>query len=122
MFILAGRWLIERFSADPAALVIGPSLLAIAGLCLVFDGTQGIATGLLRGLGETRIAMITNLVGHRMVGMPFAYGACFCLGWGVQGLWAGLAVGLVLVGTTLLVVWGKRGKLGARHTSALEPL
>jgi Na+-driven multidrug efflux pump len=55
-----------------------------------------------------------------MVGLPLAYVSCFRLGWGVQGLWAGLAVGLVLVGITLLVVWDRRGKFGSESGSALE--
>lgn len=107
VFLVAGRWLIARFSQDDAVLAIGPSLLAIAGICLVFDGTQGIATGTLRGLGETRIPMYANLVGHWGLGLPLAYAACFWWGLGVQGLWAGLAVGLVLVGCSLLWVWAR---------------
>lgn len=108
VFLLAGHWLIAAFSRDAAVLAIGPSLLAIAGVCLVFDGTQGIATGILRGLGETRVPMYANLVGHWAIGLPLAYAACFWWGWGVQGLWAGLAVGLVLVGVALLRVWARR--------------
>lgn len=108
LFLLSGEWLISRFSADPAVLQIGTSLLAIAGLCLVFDGTQGVATGILRGLGETRIPMLTSLAGHWGVGLPLAYLACFPMGWGVQGLWVGLAVGLVLIGIVLLLVWSRR--------------
>lgn len=108
VFLLAGHWLIVGFSRDAGVLAIGPSLLAIAGICLVFDGTQGIATGILRGLGETRVPMYANLVGHWAIGLPLAYAACFWWGWGVQGLWAGLAVGLVLVGAALLRVWARR--------------
>ncbi len=109
-FLLAGRWLIAAFSRDAAVLAVGPSLLAIAGICLVFDGTQGIVTGVLRGLGETRVPMYANLVGHWAIGLPLAYAACFWWGWGVQGLWAGLAVGLVLVGAVLLRVWARRAR------------
>lgn len=108
LFQVAGRWLISHFSTDATVLSLGPSLLAIAGLCLVFDGTQGIATGILRGLGETRIPAFTNLVGHWFLGLPLAYALCFWWGWGVVGLWIGLAAGLMLVGTTLLYVWARR--------------
>ena len=64
VFLVAGRPLIGAFSTDATVLAIGPSLLAIAGVCLIFDGTQGIATGMLRGLGDTRMPMLTNLAGH----------------------------------------------------------
>ena len=108
MFLVAGRWLVSGFTTDVSVLALGPSLLVIAGVCLVFDGTQGIATGILRGLGETRIPMYLNLAGHWAIGLPLAYAACFWWGWGVQGLWVGLAVGLMLVGAALLWVWSRK--------------
>jgi multidrug resistance protein, MATE family len=110
VFLAAPRPLIEAFSRDATVLAIGPSLLAIAGVCLVFDGTQGIATGILRGLGETRIPMYANFVGHWIVGLPLGYVACFWWGWGVQGLWMGLAAGLTGVGSVLLATWNRRAR------------
>jgi MATE family multidrug resistance protein len=110
VFVAAGHPLIAAFSSDPSVLALGPSLLAIAGVCLIFDGTQGIATGILRGLGETRVPMVTNLAGHWAVGLPLGYVACFIWGWGVRGLWLGLATGLTIVGLTLLQVWARRAR------------
>jgi MATE family multidrug resistance protein len=107
-FLAAGRPLIAAFSRDATVLDIGPPLLAIAGVCLMFDGTQGISTGILRGLGDTRTPMIANFAGHWLVGLPLGYAACFWWGWGVQGLWLGLAAGLTGVGVALLVTWNHR--------------
>ena len=112
VFLLAGRTLVSAFSRDGTVLVIGPSLLAIAGLCLVFDGTQGVATGILRGLGETRIPMLVNLTAHWGFGLPLGYLACFHWGWGVRGLWMGLAAGLIVVGLTLVRTWAVRVRPG----------
>jgi len=108
VFLVAARPLIGAFSQDGTVLAIGPSLLAIAGVCLVFDGTQGVSTGILRGLGETRIPMAANFAGHWLIGLPLGYAACFWWGWGVQGLWFGLAAGLTAVGSALLVTWSRR--------------
>jgi len=105
VFLAAPGALIGVFSHDATVLAIGSSLLAIAGVCLIFDGTQGISTGILRGLGETRIPMLANLAGHWVVGLPLGYAACFWWGWGVQGLWLGLATGLTCVGSLLLARW-----------------
>jgi len=110
VFLAAAHPLIGAFSQDATVLAIGPSLLAIAGVCLVFDGTQGISTGILRGLGETRVPMIANFAGHWLVGLPLGYAACFWWGWGVQGLWLGLAAGLTAVGSVLLATWHRRAK------------
>jgi MATE family multidrug resistance protein len=108
LFLVAGRTLIAAFSQDAAVLAIGPPLLAVAGLCLIFDGTQGISTGILRGLGDTRTPMLANLAGHWLVGLPLGYTACFVWGWGVRGLWLGLAAGLTVVGAALLFTWRRR--------------
>jgi MATE family multidrug resistance protein len=110
VFLVAARPLIGAFSHDATVLALGPSLLAIAGICLVFDGTQGVATGILRGLGETRIPMLANFAGHWLVGLPLGYAACFGWGWGVRGLWFGLAAGLTAVGSVLLATWNRRAK------------
>jgi MATE family multidrug resistance protein len=110
VFLVAARPLIGAFSQDPTVLAIGPSLLSIAGVCLVFDSTQGISTGILRGLGETRTPMLANLAGHWFIGLPLGYAACFWWGWGVQGLWLGLAAGLTAVGCVLLATWIRRAR------------
>jgi len=110
VFLLGARPLIGAFSQDATVLATGPSLLAIAGVCLVFDGTQGISTGILRGLGETRVPMFVNFAGHWLVGLPLGYAACFWWGWGVQGLWLGLAAGLTCVGSVLLSTWKRRAR------------
>jgi MATE family multidrug resistance protein len=110
VFLVAARPLIGAFSQDATVLAIGPSLLSIAGVCLVFDSTQGISTGILRGLGETRTPMLANLAGHWFIGLPLGYAACFWWGWGVQGLWLGLAAGLTAVGCVLLATWIRRAR------------
>jgi MATE family multidrug resistance protein len=117
VFLVAGGPLIAAFSRDATVLSIGPSLLAIAGVCLIFDGTQAISTGILRGLGETRIPMLTNLAGHWAVGLPLGYVACFWWGWGVQGLWMGLAAGLTIVGSLLLATGARRAQQAVRDVA-----
>jgi MATE family multidrug resistance protein len=54
--------------------------------------------------------MITNVVGHWLLGLPVGYALCFAFGWGVAGLWIGLSVGLVFVSAILLVAWWKRAR------------
>jgi len=74
----------------------------------LFDGVQAVATGALRGLGDTRTPFAVNFVGHWMIGLPLAYALCFRYGWGAQGLWMGLAAGLIIPGTVVLSVWHRR--------------
>ena len=108
MFVLAPRVLIGAFTRDEGVLRIGASLLLVAAVFQLFDGLQGVATGVLRGLGDTRTAMLWNLVGHWFIGLPFGYVLCFVVGLGVVGLWWGLSAGLTICGVALLVVWTRK--------------
>ena len=47
------------------------ALLAIAAAFQIFDGIQAIATGVLRGVADTRTPVITNVVGHWLFGLPY---------------------------------------------------
>jgi MATE family multidrug resistance protein len=100
--------LLHIFSTDPRIIDIGVSLLAIAAAFQLFDGTQAVATGALRGISETRTPMLVNVIGHWLLGLPVGYVLCFRLGWGVSGLWVGLSIGLVLAALVLTAVWWKR--------------
>jgi multidrug resistance protein, MATE family len=105
VFIAAPAFLIRLFSSDTAVIATGVTLLRVAAAFQLFDGVQGVTTGALRGLGDTRTAMIANLVGHWLIGLPFAAFVAFRLGFGVVGLWAGLSLGLTLVAIVLVWVW-----------------
>jgi MATE family multidrug resistance protein len=105
-FIVAPRALIGLFTRDPDVLAVGTALLSIAAVFQLFDGIQAVATGTLRGLGDTRTPMVTNLAAHWLLGLPISYTLCFIAGWGVRGLWIGLSVGLIVTGAILLWVWG----------------
>lgn len=108
LFLLVPRQLIGLFSKDASVLSVGTSLLLLAAVFQLFDGLQGVITGTLRGLGDTRTAMIVNLVAHWVIGLPTSYLLCFVIGWGVYGLWVGLSLGLIVTGVILLYVWTKK--------------
>jgi len=100
--------LLRVFSTDPRIIDIGVRLLAIAAAFQLFDGTQAVATGALRGISETRMPMIVNFIGHWFLGLPVSYVLCFRLGWGVTGLWIGLSIGLIVAALVLTVVWWRK--------------
>jgi MATE family multidrug resistance protein len=100
--------LLRAFTDDRRVIDIGVGLLAIAAAFQLFDGAQAVATGILRGAGDTRTPMVTNVVGHWALGLPVGYMLCFVAGWGVSGLWVGLSLGLVFVSAILTAVWWRR--------------
>jgi MATE family multidrug resistance protein len=108
--VLFPRPLLRAFSDDARLLGIGMQLLAIAAAFQLFDGTQAVATGVLRGIGDTRTPMIVNVIGHWVFGLPVGYALCFAVGWGVAGLWTGLSIGLTFVAVILTLVWHRKSR------------
>ena len=104
-FVLVPRQLIGLFSTDAKVLSVGTSLLLLAAIFQLFDGIQGVITGTLRGIGDTRTPMLVNLIAHWLIGLPTSYILCFVIGWGVYGLWIGLSLGLIVTGVILFWVW-----------------
>jgi len=108
VLFLFPTWLIRVFTTDPRIIEIGVGLLAIAAAFQLFDGTQVVVTGALRGISDTRMPMIVNVIGHWLFGLPVGYLLCFRFGWGVAGLWIGLSIGLVVTGLVLTGVWWRK--------------
>lgn len=121
IFLLMPRWLIGAFTTNRAVLEIGTSLLFVAAVFQLFDGVQGVSTGVLRGLGDTRTPMLWNLAAHWFIGLPLGYGLCFTAGLGVLGLWWGLSTGLIICGVALLSVWARRIRHVAPRKAAALP-
>jgi MATE family multidrug resistance protein len=100
--------LLRLFTSDDGVIAVGAALLYVCAFFQLFDGAQAVATGALRGLGDTKSPMLLNLAGHWFIGLPLAYVLCFWRGWGVVGLWAGLSLSLILIGASLIAVWHRR--------------
>jgi MATE family multidrug resistance protein len=96
------------FTTDERVLALGSSLLFVAAFFQLFDGVQGVTTGVLRGLGDTRTPMVTNLAAHWLFGLPVGYSLCFPFGVGVIGLWVGLSIGLIIAGAVLIYAWHRQ--------------
>jgi len=95
--------LARLYTDDPAVLQMALLLLPIAGLFQVFDGTQAVACGVLRGAGQTRAPALINLFGYWILGLPAGLYLSDHLGWGPAGLWWGLVVGLSACSLLLVI-------------------
>ncbi|MEN0107641.1 MAG: NorM family multidrug efflux MATE transporter, partial [Pseudomonas sp.] len=112
LFWLAPNWVIGLFldHQNPAfadVVHLAVSLLAIAALFELFDGTQTIAMGAIRGMKDANTTFWVGLGCYWLVGAPAAWWLAFPMGWGAQGVWWGLAAGLLCaaVGLTLGFEW-----------------
>jgi MATE family multidrug resistance protein len=109
-FIVVPRPLVRLFTSDPLVIAAGASLLVVAAFFQIFDGLQVVATGALRGAGDTRTPLLSNLVGYWVLGLPVGYYLCFVRGLGAVGLWIGLLIGLAVTGVSLVLVWHRKAR------------
>lgn len=115
VFLAVPTLLMQAFTADPAVVDIGWRLLMVCAVFQLFDALQVVATGALRGLGETRTPMVWNFVGLWCFGLPLGYTLAIPGGWGIVGLWVGLSAGLCLVGVVLVLAWHRHAAGVARR-------
>jgi MATE family multidrug resistance protein len=102
VMLLIPDTLASVYTELPAVRALAATLIPIAGAFQVFDGTQVVSAGALRGLGDTRVPMLIGLVGFWLVGLPVSVALGFGAGLGPIGLWWGLVAGLAAVGILLL--------------------
>jgi MATE family multidrug resistance protein len=100
--------IVRIYTPDHQVLVTGTLLLFIAAFFQLFDGIQTVATGALRGAGDTRTPMITHILSYWLMGLPLGAWLCFRRGWGAAGLWLGLCLALIVIGLVLLLAWRRQ--------------
>jgi MATE family multidrug resistance protein len=100
-FLLFPEAIARAFSPDPSVLAVAVVLLPIAGVFQVFDGVQVVAAGALRGVADTRVPMLINLVGFWVIGLPVSAWLGMGLDTGPAGIWWGLAIGIGVVAVLL---------------------
>ncbi|MBY0370249.1 MATE family efflux transporter [bacterium] len=108
LFFLIPNQLLSVFTQDPVVIEIAMQLILVAAIFQIADGAQTSLTGSLRGLGDTTTAAVVNFIGHWLIGLPISLALCFSLGWGVLGIWVGLAAGLFVVACWLLYTWAHK--------------
>lgn len=102
------HWIARLFTPESDVIAAGVVLLRIAAFFQLFDGLQVVATGALRGAGDTRTPMICHFAGYWAIGLPLGSVLCFRYGLGAPGLWMGLSAGLVVIGVVLVEMWRRK--------------
>lgn len=93
-FILFRNQLPYIFTEDVEVVKLSASLLFIAAIFQLSDGTQCVALGILRGINDTKIPTIVTLIAYWVIGLPLGYYLGFIAGYKAMGVWIGLSVGL----------------------------
>jgi MATE family multidrug resistance protein len=93
----------SAYTSVPGVVATAALLIPIAGVFQVFDGLQVVSAGVLRGAGDTRASLVSNVLGFWLVGMPVSLWLGFRAGLGVVGLWWGFVFGLAAVAAFLVL-------------------
>lgn len=86
--------LARLYTRDAAVVAMAATLLPIAAVFQVLDGTQVVAAGILRGAADTTFPAAMAIVGFWGIGFPFSWYLGFRAGLGPVGLWWGFTAGL----------------------------
>lgn len=97
LLVFGANWWPRIYTDDPALMEIVVPLVYLCACFQVFDGSQVVGLGILRGMGDVRVPLIFHLVAYWIIGMPLALFLAFKMGLGVQGIWVGLATALAIV-------------------------
>jgi MATE family multidrug resistance protein len=101
VFVFFNNYLPFMYTEDTRVIAIAAQLLIIAGFFQLFDGTQVVGLGVLRGMGDVNIPTLFTFIAYWLVGLPMAYYLGIVQGIGANGIWYGLTLGL-LVSSALL--------------------
>jgi MATE family multidrug resistance protein len=96
VLVAAGRFISSGFVEDPEVITTAAGLLAVAAMFQIFDGTQVVASGALRGLTDVKVPTVVTFIGYWVIGMPCAWLLGFPAGLGGIGVWLGLRAGLAV--------------------------
>lgn len=107
ILVLANNAIPRFYIQDPQVVELAAGLLIIAAIFQVSDGVQVVGLGCLRGLEDVKIPSMVSLLAYWVAGLPIGYILCFQYGFGVNGIWTGLLIGLTIAALLLYIRFQK---------------
>jgi MATE family multidrug resistance protein len=109
-FTLLNAELPRLYSSEPGVVAVATQLLPIAAAFQLFDGTQVVAGAMLRGMGRPDGGAALSLIGYYVIALPLGYVLGLVMGFGLVGVWIGLAVGVITVAGTLVALLARTAR------------
>ncbi len=119
LFATLPQLLAGLYTTEPEVIALAAGLIPIAAIFQLGDGVQAVASGVLRGLADTRVPALLAFVGFWVIGLPLGWWLTFRRGMGPEGLWWGLTVGLSIVAILLALRIRTRFRGTVRAVEAL---
>jgi MATE family multidrug resistance protein len=101
IFITLRNFLPTLYVDELPVIELASSLLIVAALFQLFDGTQATAIGVLRGLTDVKVPLVISFGAYWLLGVPAGYILAFVFELGTLGIWLGFLVGLGSVAVLL---------------------
>ncbi|ODV60959.1 MATE family efflux transporter [Ascoidea rubescens DSM 1968] len=88
----------KSFTSDPDVIKELIHVLPTIASIQLFDGSNCLTAGILRGQGLQHIGSRTNVIGYYIVGLPIGFVLAFKTSLGLQGIWCGMGISLLFNG------------------------
>jgi len=105
LFVLAPDALTRLYTSDAEVLALARPLLALGAAFQLFDALQIIASGALRGAGDTRWPFLMSTGAAWVVRLPLAWLFAVTLGGGVVGAWYAEFVFILTLASLFMWRW-----------------
>jgi MATE family multidrug resistance protein len=103
IFTFCNHLLPWLFTSDESVIAFAAQLLILAAVFQLFDGTQVVGLGILRGMGDVNYPTIITFLAYWVVGLPVGYWLGLRHNLGAVGVWYGLVLGLIVSSVLLFL-------------------
>src|SRR5690606_688165 len=103
IFITLKNFLPTLYISDEDVIKIASSLIVIAALFQVSDGTQGVGIGILRGLTDVKIPLLITFIAYWVIALPLGYLLAFNFNLGDVDVLIGVVTGVIASASILTV-------------------
>jgi MATE family multidrug resistance protein len=110
IMILVKNILPPYYNGDAEVISYASSLLILAAIFQLFDGLQASSIGALRGLTDVKIPLVVSIFSYWIVAIPIALILGFHFNLDAVGVWIGLTIGLIIIGTSMLFRFNVKSK------------
>jgi MATE family multidrug resistance protein len=111
VMVFLPEWVVGIYTDDVAVGAVAVTLLFFAAIFQFPDGFQIASAGILRGMKDTKMPMVYNIISYWIIGMSLGYYLTFNREMGPSGMWTGMIAGLTagaLLMTTRVVRMGRK--------------
>ncbi|RZN06380.1 MATE family efflux transporter [Bradyrhizobium genosp. SA-3] len=102
-FAIVALFLGESAGDPDTTIGLAVELLLVSATLFITDAVGSIAAGGLRGIRDTRVPLLLDVIAYWLIGFPFCYILGFKMDLGAIGIWIGLSVGTTVRSIVLVL-------------------